>query len=124
MFADETYITYDDIEELPSGSLGAIRLAVLLGCYTWDFADLFVSKGARVVVGFEGTINQVAARFWNGRFWEFLTKEGIKTLLSPLKKPPIELQPILVLKCGIFLIFLNYLPFLPIGLPLIGIILV
>jgi hypothetical protein len=76
MFADETYITYDDIEELPSGSLSAIRLAVLLGCYTWDFADLFVSKGARVVVGFEGTINQVAARFWNGRFWEFLTKEG------------------------------------------------
>jgi len=41
-----------------------------------DFADLFVSKGAKVVVGFEGTINQVAARFWNGRFWEFLTKEG------------------------------------------------
>jgi hypothetical protein len=76
MFADETYITYDDIEELPLGSLSAIRLAVLLGCYTWDFADLFVSKGARVVVGFEGTINQVAARFWNGRFWEFLTKEG------------------------------------------------
>ena len=29
-----------------------------------DFADLFVSKGAKVVVGFEGTINQVAARFW------------------------------------------------------------
>jgi hypothetical protein len=57
MFADETYITYDDIEELPLGSLGAIRLAVLLGCYTWDFADLFVSKGARVVVGFEGTVN-------------------------------------------------------------------
>jgi len=76
MFADETYISYDDIDGLPPNSLNSIKLAILLGCYTYDFADLFVSKGAKVVVGFEGTINQVAARFWNGRFWEFLTKEG------------------------------------------------
>jgi len=71
------WLTDQEVLELPDGSLGIIKVALVLSCKSApEFISSLVQKGARSAVGFQELITFVGGSYWNGWFWEILTKEG------------------------------------------------
>ncbi len=73
----DSWLWRRDILRLPDGALSSIKVAVILSYYSApEFVEALVQKGARAAVGFKNMISFLGGAYWNGWFWELLTKEG------------------------------------------------